>query len=104
MRCWNSSSGGSSILRTALERDSRPERSTSVAQSSKLQTVLSPNTAAPAAALSPLLHELVTNAIRYGALSVTGGTIGVSWTVEHPAGEVVLSWLIRSPGTPLDEN
>lgn len=32
--------------------------------------------------LSLAIHELATNAVKYGALSVKGGTIDVSWTTE----------------------
>lgn len=42
------------------------------------------------------LHELATNACKYGALSVLDGHIRVSWTVE--AGELFLEW--RERGGP----
>lgn len=54
--------------------------------------------AGPAVALSPILarnlplalHELATNAAKYGAFSNPDGTVSVSWTVEKDA--LVLRW------------
>ncbi len=43
--------------------------------------------------LSLLLHELTTNAVKYGALSVEGGSVGLSWRIEDGAEKaVVLTW------------
>ncbi|MGH6911254.1 MAG: sensor histidine kinase [Phenylobacterium sp.] len=39
------------------------------------------------------LHELATNACKYGALSVIDGEISVSWTLE--AGELFMEWCER---------
>jgi two-component sensor histidine kinase len=46
----------------------------------------------PQAALSLtlLLHELATNAIKYGALSVSAGSVRVSWVVD--GGTLRLTW------------
>lgn len=62
----------------------------------------------PAIALGPsatntigmALHELATNACKYGALSVIEGAIRISWTLE--GGELVLTWQERGgpPVTP----
>ena len=45
--------------------------------------------------LSLLLHELSTNALKYGALSSDAGRIRVSWRVENTEGRqhLILSWL-----------
>jgi PAS domain S-box-containing protein len=58
------------------------------------RTRLSPKTAI---ALSMGLHELSTNAAKYGALSTPEGRIGVSWTKSN--GTVALEW--RESGGPL---
>ncbi|HEY7005737.1 MAG TPA: MEDS domain-containing protein [Sphingomicrobium sp.] len=49
-----------------------------------------------ALALSMALHELATNAAKYGALSVSGGHVDVRWTVEN--GLFRLDW--RESGGP----
>ena len=48
-----------------------------------------------AAAVQPLsmaLHELATNAIKYGALSVTGGEVSIGWSLDRPLGLLRLRW------------
>ena len=53
-----------------------------------------------ALALTLMLHELATNAAKYGALSDAGGTVDVHWSLqpsEHPA--VQLHW--REHGGPM---
>ena len=52
--------------------------------------------------LSLLLHELATNAAKYGALSVPAGRVSVAWRLEGEgdAGEVVLDWRERD-GPPV---
>ena len=51
--------------------------------------------------LSLTLHELATNAVKYGSLSNDDGRIEVRWTIEHGEGEphVVLEW--RESGGPV---
>ncbi|WP_207479638.1 PAS domain S-box protein [Arenibaculum pallidiluteum] len=39
-----------------------------------------------------VLHELATNATKYGALSVEGGTLDVSWDMAPGRGDLVLRW------------
>jgi two-component sensor histidine kinase len=56
-----------------------------------------------AAAVQPLsmaLHELATNALKYGALSVAGGEVSIGWAFERPAGLLRLRWA-EAGGPPL---
>ena len=46
--------------------------------------------------LSMILHELTTNAVKYGALSADGGTLDLSWAIEGET--VALTW--RETGGP----
>ena len=39
-----------------------------------------------------MFHELATNAVKYGALSVPSGRIKVSWTVDRDARSLYLQW------------
>jgi two-component system, chemotaxis family, CheB/CheR fusion protein len=50
--------------------------------------VLEPSTAQ---IIAVLFHELATNAVKYGALSVSGGRIGISWGPPE-IGRLVLRW------------
>jgi PAS domain S-box-containing protein len=45
--------------------------------------------------LSLALHELGTNALKYGALSVSAGTVRITWTVDEPARLLSLVWQER---------
>lgn len=49
--------------------------------------------------LSLALHELATNAVKYGALSVPDGHVAVSWEVEG-SGRFVLRW-VETGGPPV---
>lgn len=57
------------------------------------EVALSPEQVQP---ISMLLHELATNANKYGAFSQTGGHLSVTWTLE--ARQVMLEW--RETGGP----
>ena len=51
-------------------------------------------TPAGALALGMAVHEMATNAVKYGALSVPEGVVRISWTVEHrlDTEELSLTW------------
>lgn len=55
----------------------------------------------PSLALSMALHELCTNAVKYGALSAPGGTVAIRWEVHEEGGRprrLRLEW--RESGGP----
>lgn len=55
-------------------------------------------------ALGMLIHELTTNAVKYGALSVPGGHVDVSWqtVVTDSAGHLSISWM-EQDGPPIHQ-
>ena len=55
-------------------------------------------TAEVATQLGLVLHELATNASKYGSLSVSGGCVGIIWTASN--GTLRLLWRERG-GPPL---
>ncbi|MFM7028959.1 MAG: PAS domain S-box protein [Chakrabartia sp.] len=57
---------------------------------------------AAAQALALVIHELVTNAVKYGALSSTQGTVAIRWSLEEAgaAQSLCLQWL-ESGGPPI---
>lgn len=50
--------------------------------------------------LSLVLHELATNAAKYGALSVSGGQVRVSWQIEDANSQFRIKW-VESGGPPV---
>jgi two-component sensor histidine kinase len=57
--------------------------------------MLAPLTAQP---LSMALHELATNAAKYGSLSVPDGRLDISWREDLPGARLRLRW--RETGGP----
>lgn len=59
---------------------------------------------APGAALTLALvfHELATNATKYGALSVDGGRVDLSWAIQGPRNRLRLTWA-ETGGPPVVE-
>ena len=55
-----------------------------------------------ALALSMAVHELTTNAVKYGALSVAEGNVHVTWRTEDvgKSGKLTLDW-IETDGPPV---
>lgn len=63
-----------------------------------------PAVALPPGAAQPLsmaVHELATNAVKYGALSVPGGRVSISWGVDQGAGGVLRLRWSETGGPPL---
>ncbi len=56
---------------------------------------------AAAQAVSMALHELATNAMKYGALSVSTGQVRVEWGLNDESGLLWLRWTERG-GPPVD--
>ena len=53
-----------------------------------------------ASALAMTLHELCTNAVKYGALSVPNGHVNISWTVETTGASARMEFLWKELGGP----
>jgi two-component sensor histidine kinase len=53
-----------------------------------------------ALALSLAIHELATNALKYGALSVASGHVSITWTTENQEGEPKFVFVWREMGGP----
>jgi chemotaxis family two-component system sensor kinase Cph1 len=50
-----------------------------------------------------IIHELGTNSVKYGSLSVADGSLEISWATERRSGNsLVLDW-IESGGPPVGE-
>ena len=84
------------LLREIVEEELRPfvapDRS-----NIRIEGPVVPLDSRAALALGLALYELATNAVKYGALSVTEGSVAVTWSLEGPDGdEVVLHWVERN--------
>jgi two-component sensor histidine kinase len=77
------------LVRSQLEFADRGESQTVTAVGPTI--LLSP---AATQNIGMALHELATNAVKYGALSLAGGSISVSWALESGSGgqTLVLRW------------
>ncbi|WP_054164688.1 GAF domain-containing protein [Rhodopseudomonas sp. AAP120] len=53
-----------------------------------------------ALSLALLLHELTTNAVKYGALSNDGGRVEIAWAIERGSGDDVFRLRWRESGGP----
>lgn len=51
--------------------------------------------ATAALALSMVIHELTTNAVKYGALSTERGRVNVKWRVNKSAKQLAIEWIER---------
>ncbi|MCV0393847.1 MAG: PAS domain-containing protein [Rhizobiaceae bacterium] len=93
-------SWGGAYLRDLLAATLAPQVVLSRFQLSGERVWLSPNLAV---ALAMTFHELATNAIKYGALSVDAGAVSISWTIEQvsdDASKLVIEWRERD-GPPI---
>ena len=50
-----------------------------------------------------VVHELATNAIKYGALSVPEGQLDVTWGLPDDGGTLRLEWRERGGSPPVDK-
>lgn len=85
--------GDGADLQTLVERTVLPYR-TGTPQAVTIDGAPTPVTAKQGLTLGLILHELSTNAAKYGALSTANGHVGISWTREgaQEGGSILLKW------------
>jgi two-component sensor histidine kinase len=96
------------IAGSGVERDIETllRRALTIAEATNVQIGPGPKvevSAVQAQALSMLLHEMATNALKHGALSRSGGTLRITWAVDDatpPALEI--DW-VEEKGPPVHE-
>lgn len=83
----------SSLIQGVMSRHAKPDRVVTTGPDIRL---------GPKGALSfsMLLHELATNAVKYGALSTDTGTVAMDWKVSHTDGDAELDLVWRETGGP----
>ena len=88
-------------VRTLVEEEMAPFRTDKNSQGriAGADLRLSPEAAMP---FTMVMHELISNAAKYGALSTPAGSVAIDWNVEEPDGALVLTWKERNgpPVTP----
>ena len=82
-------------LQPLLEGELAPFLATTEARDGPRAVLAGPPITIPAHAVQPLsmaLHELATNAVKYGALSRPGGTLTVTWSAEPSEAVLRIAW------------
>jgi PAS domain S-box-containing protein len=88
-------------LREVVERSVMPQAPTDRVDISGRDVAVPPDLVM---VLTLALHELTTNAVKYGALAGDDGRISISWDVAEPASVLTLTWLetgAAAPATPV---
>ena len=88
----------SAPLEEVIERTLAPYRQTGPRVHIEGPTILLPH--GPSVALNMALHELATNAAKYGALSLAGGTLSVTWSLDVGDAASILNLRWEESGGP----
>ena len=91
-------------LRAVAERALSPHAPTAGGGTVRLDGPPVPLASAAVQPLAMVLHELATNAAKYGALSVPGGTVALTWRTTKDGGKsrLHLQWTEANGGHPRD--
>jgi two-component sensor histidine kinase len=57
--------------------------------------------AKPAEVIGMVVHELTSNAVKYGALSAAAGRLAVNWSIGHKIGEPMLLFQWQESGVSI---